>query len=156
MHIDRLTVLNFRRFEEKTFEIHPRFTLRVGDNGTGKTALLEALRVGVGAYLLGIPDSPVPAPPIGKNCVRMETRRGGDFPTFEQVIPCAVHCEGRVHGRELRWSRELTSVRGRTSRVGARALVQCVDRHVQEDKKAMKDEQAMSFPLLASYGTGRL
>ena len=156
MRIDRLTVLNFRRFEKSTFALHPRFTLLVGDNGTGKTALLEALRVGVGAYLLGIPDSPVPAPSIRRDCVRLETRQGGEFPTFERVTPCAVRCEGQVHGRDLCWSRELTSVRGRTNRVGAQALVQCVDRHVQKDKRAMKDERAMNFPLIVSYGTGRL
>ena len=156
MRVDQLTVLNFRRFEENTFELHPRFTLLVGDNGAGKTALLEALRVGVGAYLLGIPDSPVPAPSIRRDCVRLETRQGGEFPTFEWITPCVVRCEGRVHGQDLRWSRELTSVRGRTNRVGARTLVQCVDRHVQKDKKAMKDERAMNFPLVASYGTERL
>lgn len=150
MRIDRLTVLNFRRFEKKTFDIHPRFTLLVGDNGAGKTAILDALRVGVGAYLLGIPDSPVPAPSIRRDCVRVETRQGGEFPTFERVIPCKVCCEGRVHGQDLLWSRQLASVRGRTNRVGARRLVQCVDRVVQEDK------QAMSFPLIVSYGTGRL
>ncbi|SAY39099.1 AAA family ATPase [Candidatus Synechococcus spongiarum] len=156
MRIDQLTVLNFRRFEENTFELHPRFTLLVGDNGAGKTALLEALRVGVGAYLLGIDNSPVPAPSIRRDCVRLETRQGGEFSTFERVIPCVVRCEGRVHGQDLRWSRKLTSVRGRTNRVGTRALEQCVKRHAQEDKKAMKDEQVVNLPLVAFYGTGRL
>lgn len=156
MRIDQLTVLNFRRFEENTFEFHPQFTLLVGDNGAGKTALLEALRVGVGAYLLGIDNSPVPAPSIRRDCVRLETRQGGEFSTFERVIPCVVRCEGRVHGQDLRWSRELPSVRGRTNRVGARALEQRVKRHAQEDKKAIKDERAMNFPLVVSYGTGRL
>ena len=154
MRIDRLTVSNFRRFESNTFDLHHRFTLLVGDNGAGKTAILDALRVGVGAYLLGIPDSQVPS--IRRDCVRLQTRRDGEFPTFEPVTPCVVRCEGRVHGRDLCWSRELASVGGRTNRVGARALVQCVDRHVQEDKQAMKDKRAMSFPLIASYGTGRL
>ena len=156
MRIDRLTVSNFRRFENNTFELHHRFTLLVGDNGAGKTAILDALRVGVGAYLLGIPDSQVPS--IRRDCVRLGTRQsaGFQFPTFEPATPCVVRCEGRVHGRDLCWSRELASVGGRTNRVGARALVQCVDRHVQEDKQAMKDKRAMSFPLIASYGTGRL
>ena len=153
MRIDRLAVSNFRRFENNTFDLHHRFTLLVGDNGAGKTAILDALRVGVGAYLLGIPDSQVPS--IRRDCVRLETRQG-EFPTFEPATPCVVRCEGRVHGRDLCWSRELASVGGRTNRVGARALVQCVDRHVQEDKQAMKDKRAMSFPLIASYGTGRL
>ena len=74
MRIDQLTVLNFRRFEKCIFQLHPQFTLLVGDNGAGKTAILDALRVGAGAYLLGIPDSPAPAPPIRQDYMRRETR----------------------------------------------------------------------------------
>ena len=154
MRIDRLTVSNFRKFENNTFALHHRFTLLVGDNGAGKTAILDALRVGVGAYLLGIPD--LQALPIKRDCIRVETRRDGEFPTFEPVTPCGVRCEGRVHGWDLCWSRELGSLRGRTTRVGARALAQCVDKHVQEDKQAMKDKRAMSFPLMVFYGADRL
>ena len=81
MRIDRLTVSNFRRFEEETFELHPRFTLLVGDNGAGKTAVLDALRIGAGAYLLGIPNSQAPA--IKREHVRRLTRRNGEFSTYE-------------------------------------------------------------------------
>ena len=148
MRIDRLTVLNFRNFNENAFEFHRRFTLLVGDNGAGKTAVLDALRVGVGAYLLGVPDSQ--APSIRREFVRRETRRDGEFSTLEPVTPCAVRCEGRVHQSDLCWDRELASVDGRTNRVGARALVQCVAKHFQGNGAAT------NFPLIVSYGTGRL
>ena len=148
MRIDRLTVSNFRNFEEKGFEFHRRFTLLVGDNGAGKTAVLDALRIGVGAYLLGIPDSS--APSIKREYVRREPRRDGEFSTFEPVTPCTVGCEGQVHQSDYRWNRELASIHGRTSRVGARELVQCVARHVRENRPGT------NFPLIVSYGTGRL
>lgn len=148
MRIDRLNVLNFKNFEENTFEFHPRFTLLVGDNGAGKTAILEALRVGAGAYLLAISKSP--APSIRREYVRRVTRRNGEFSTFEERCPCAVSCEGRVHLSDLRWNRQLTSLYGRTNRVGARELVQCASRHLGEE------EPGTSFPLIVSYGTGRL
>ena len=95
MRIDRLTASNFKKFEKESFEFHPQFTLLVGDNGTGKTAVLDALRIGVGAYLLGIPHSP--APSIKREYVRRETQRNGEFSTFEPITPCAIGCEGRVH-----------------------------------------------------------
>lgn len=148
MRIDRLTVSNFKRFEEETFEFHRQFTLVVGDNGAGKTAVLDALRIGVGAYLLGIPHSR--APSIRREYVRRETRRNGEFSTFEPVTPCAVGCEGQVHLADLRWNRELGTLYGRTNRVGARALVQCVAGHYRENRPET------NFPLIVSYGTGRL
>ena len=107
MRIDQLTVRNFRNFTEKTIEFHRQFTVLVGDNGSGKTAVLDALRVGAGAYLLGIPG--MSAPSIKREHVRRETRRNGEFSTFEPVVPSEVHCEGSVHGLELCWHRKLTS-----------------------------------------------
>ena len=148
MRIDRLTVSNFKKFEEETFEFHRQFTLLVGDNGAGKTAVLDALRIGAGAYLLGIPYSQ--APSIKREYVRRETRRNGEFSTFEPVTPSAVGCEGRVHVSDICWSRELTSFNGRTNRIGTRELVLCVARHYRENKPGT------NFPLIVSYGTGRL
>lgn len=148
MRIHRLTVSNFKNFEHETFEFHPQFTLLVGDNGSGKTAVLDALRVGIGAYLLGIPD--LPAYSIKRDYVRRHARRNGEFPTFEPVTPCAVDCEGTVDGSEMHWRRELASLNGRTNRVGARQLSANVAAHIRSD------EPDTSFPLILSYGTGRL
>ena len=148
MRIDRLSVSNFKKFEARTFELHHQFTLLVGDNGAGKTAVLDALRVGVGAYLLAIHGSR--APPIRREYVRREVRRSVEFSTFEPVPPCAVGCEGRVHRSTLCWSRELASLDGRTSRVGARALVECIAGWGREKKPGA------NYPLIVSYGTGRL
>ncbi|MYK33338.1 MAG: AAA family ATPase [Boseongicola sp. SB0670_bin_30] len=148
MRIDRLNVLNFKNFEENTFEFHRQFTLLVGDNGAGKTAVLDALRVGAGAYLLAIPNSQ--APTIKREYVRRVTRRNGEFSTLEERCPCAVSCEGRVHLSNLHWNRQLMSLYGRTNRVGARELVQCASRHIGSE------EAETNFPLIVSYGTGRL
>ena len=148
MRIDRLTVRNFRNFEEESFGFHPRFTVLVGDNGAGKTAVLDALCIGAGAYLLGIPG--IPAPSIKREHVRRVTRRAGEFTTFEPMAPSLVRCKGSVHRRELRWQRELTSLRGRTKRVDARELQKHVAGQVQQN------ESDTTFPLIVSYGTGRL
>ena len=148
MRIDRLTVSNFKKFEENTFEFHHQFTLLVGDNGAGKTAVLDALRIGIGAYLLGIPHSR--APSIKREYVRRETRRNGEFSTFETITPCAVACDGRVHDSDMAWKRELATFSGRTNRVGAQTLTQCAAKHFHEN------ESETNFPLIVSYGTGRL
>ncbi len=43
MNIKTLRVQNFRYFEDKTLEFGEGFNLIIGDNGTGKTTLLDAL-----------------------------------------------------------------------------------------------------------------
>ena len=148
MRINRLTVRNFRKFTEKTVEFHPQFTVLVGDNGAGKTAVLDALRIGAGAYLLEVPG--VSAPSIKQEHVRRETRRNGEFSTFEPVTPSMVHCAGNVHKTELCWHRELKSLDGRTTRMGVRRLRRCASRRLRQN------EPSMTFPLILSYDTGRL
>jgi len=51
MQIDKLSLHDFRCFEQLELELPERFTLFLGDNGSGKTALIEALRIAAGAVL---------------------------------------------------------------------------------------------------------
>ncbi|NJO00764.1 MAG: AAA family ATPase [Bacteroidia bacterium] len=43
MKIYKLRVKNFRAYEEIEIEFHPNFNIIIGGNGTGKTAILEAI-----------------------------------------------------------------------------------------------------------------
>ena len=65
MRIDRIRIRNFKCFDEKRLELNPRFTLLVGDNGAGKTSVLDALAVAAGADQVigkgGNPSSVIPA-----------------------------------------------------------------------------------------------
>ncbi len=45
MHIKRLTINNFRNYEKQTIDFNRQFNIFFGDNGQGKTNLLEALYV---------------------------------------------------------------------------------------------------------------
>lgn len=47
MHIQNIRIENFKGIAEKSLEFNPRFTVMVGDNGTGKTSILEALSIGL-------------------------------------------------------------------------------------------------------------
>jgi predicted ATP-binding protein involved in virulence len=53
MRIDRLELKNFRCFAERTFEFHPEMNLIVGENGSGKSALLEALEIASRGCFMG-------------------------------------------------------------------------------------------------------
>jgi len=43
MRIDKLSLQNFKKFTAQEFNFHPQFTLLVGENGAGKTSVLDAL-----------------------------------------------------------------------------------------------------------------
>lgn len=50
MNIKRITVKNFRGFEDRFFEFDSKMNVVLGDNTTGKTTLLQAVQIALGAY----------------------------------------------------------------------------------------------------------
>jgi predicted ATP-binding protein involved in virulence len=60
MQIKKINIKNFKGFENKYFEFNKHFNVIIGNNGTGKTTLLNAIQVALGAYLqcLDIPANP--------------------------------------------------------------------------------------------------
>lgn len=45
MKIQKLKLLNFRKFKERSFDFQENFNVIIGKNGTGKTSLLEAMYI---------------------------------------------------------------------------------------------------------------
>ena len=53
MKLNKIEIHNFKCFEDVNFELHPKLNVLIGNNGTGKTSLLEALRILIGSLYLG-------------------------------------------------------------------------------------------------------
>lgn len=51
MHLKNLILRNFRCFEKLDLDLHPRLTVLVAENGAGKTAILDAIAIGVSPTL---------------------------------------------------------------------------------------------------------
>lgn len=47
MHLKQITIRNFRGFENLEVRLHPRLTVLIAENGGGKTAVLDALAIGL-------------------------------------------------------------------------------------------------------------
>jgi predicted ATP-binding protein involved in virulence len=52
MYIKRIEIQNFKGIEDKKFEFSSNFTALIGDNGTGKTSILDAINIAMGTILL--------------------------------------------------------------------------------------------------------
>ena len=53
MRIDEIEIRNFRGFDKKTFTFDPAINVVVGNNTSGKTALLHAVQIALGAFFPG-------------------------------------------------------------------------------------------------------
>ena len=156
MQIDRLKLRNFKGFPELDQGLNRRFTLIVGNNGAGKSSLLDALSVAYGSFFLGIPV--VSPRHIRQNEAHEFEQDFDGTPEFNRAYPVVVEAEGRIAhpltGKvtNASWKRSLGKERGRTTIRDARELSSIA----QEAYQAVENRTNPTLPLLSHYGTGRL
>ena len=56
MQLKRLTLENFRACERLDLELGSRLTMLLGNNGSGKTSVLDGIAIGLGAVLTHLPS----------------------------------------------------------------------------------------------------
>src|SRR5260221_5335841 len=121
MRIDHLDVENFKKFTKQSFDLNPHFTLLVGDNGSGKTSILDALSIAAGVWLVEPPDSTLYGRNILPAEIRLEAERRGDRIQFHERRPVIVEAKGRIGGHEQgSWTRPIRREGKRTSNNGAK------------------------------------
>ena len=113
MRIDRIELRNFKKFAQATFEF-PRpvngpadagsFHVLIGENGTGKTSILDAVAVALGIWLERVPDSLLANSyrRLTTNDKRLTATRHGDR-MLPQQVPDTMSVFG--HGRHSGSSR---------------------------------------------------
>jgi predicted ATP-binding protein involved in virulence len=122
----------------------------IGDNGSGKTVMLDALAVAAGSFLLGVPDAI--SRPIIKDEIRAVNLLMGQTGTRETVGETEVFARGVLDGVTLEWKRTLRGASARTTRQFASDLQAAAESLVERAKKGTPT----TFPVLGYYGTGRL
>lgn len=147
MKINKLHIKNFRGYADLEVDFQPHFNLIIGDNGSGKTALLQALTVAMSSFFLGIRN--VYSKGINKNDVRIETFEYSE----EFQLPVEVFSIGNINNNTLSWKRSLNGL-GKSRTINREAKqIQDYARHLQ---KAISSGENVNLPLLAYYATGRL
>lgn len=150
LRIDKLRVRNFRKFESYFVKFDQQLTVLVGDNGTGKSTLIDGACVALGALFQGIEHAK--APSLSPDDARGAVIQQGDALAVQPQYPVSIDAAGVALGESLSWTRSLNSPKGRTTRVDAAAIIEAGKR-IQD--RADKDINAV-LPVLARYGTDRL
>jgi predicted ATP-binding protein involved in virulence len=154
MRINRLEVENFKKFTRQTFDLHPRFTLLVGENGSGKTSVLDALSVAAGIWLVEAPDSTLAnsGTIILPRDIRLEPEVKGDRTQFQERRPVVIRAVGQIaEHTDVSWTRQIRRDQKRTSNGEAKQALEYVREIYSRDAAG---EQVLC-PVLAYYGAGR-
>jgi predicted ATP-binding protein involved in virulence len=150
MKINKLRLLNFRCFEEYDIELSNRFTLLIGDNGSGKTAALEALAISAGTFFLNIPNIQISDKDrISEDDIHYEFAKLGQGIIKESSLKhTVIAAHGLIDNQEISWARHRDP---EASLISSKNIIDLV-----EEKNRKKIDSKTFFPVIAYYGTGRL
>lgn len=161
MRIDHLRITNFKGFAERELSFQRPIEappdalgsvhLVIGENGAGKTSVLDALAVALGIWHVGIGGQG--ARGILKSDVRVSVAGTNGRVDFDEQVPVQIEARGEIGGEPLTWLREVRSLKGKTVNGGNTPAVQRV-KHMAAEARSQKGD--VILPLLAYYGAGRL
>jgi len=153
MRIDRLEIENFKKFSDYTLDLHPQFTLLVGDNGTGKTTILDALAIAAGIWLVNSPDTTLnnSRRNILPSEIRLEAIESDTITQFIERKPVQIKAIGTINSQPVQWLRQIKTNGSRTSNTEAKEALEIISTLFQQVEAGEK----IWLPIIAYYGAGR-
>jgi predicted ATP-binding protein involved in virulence len=153
LSLERLDVRNFRCFAECPLELHPKLTVLVAENGQGKTALLDAIRMGLSVFVSTLGRSK-----LGRAIENSDIRRAAINHEVKAILPASFNILGWVNGEKIRWCRTVVrwSARARNSTKDVKDVQQAARKLGEQLEQSAQPASPAVLPLVAFYGTGRL
>lgn len=153
--LDRLELVNYHKFDRYTVDFDEHLTVLVGENGSGKSSILDAAAVALGAFFL--PFRGASGPKLTDADARLSQGEAGDSIAQEPQFPVELTANGIVGDAgvedEVSWTRALRAVEDSSPYAGSEDLYAAA-RSCSERVQA--GDRELILPLLAYYGTGRL
>lgn len=156
LRLNHLSLRNFRCFSECEIDLHPELTVLVAENGRGKTAVLDAIRIALGLFVDSVSDTRQFAD-IDRRDVRLV--QGNDH-VMNPALPTELEVDGYIAGELIHWLRARKNYGLRASTIDRNAtyLVH-VARQLRDSEERSTTQTVGDPPLLpfvAFYATNRL
>lgn len=121
MYLSKIHIENFKGIKNANFSFSKSMNLIIGNNGTGKTSVLEAIAVALGSYLAGIDG--VNTLHFSKDEIRRENQLLGEGSNnIEYKTPILVEAELEINKKVYSFIRQKKSVSSSRSTIEPRTI----------------------------------
>ena len=160
-YLKDIELFHFRKFENVTYELNPRMNVIIGKNAPGKTAILEAATVILGAYLTAFKEY-VPSR-FGHNISDSDVLKK----TLKQVknvavtatvqqFPCKISSHFIWDKSLKKCVRSLEKAGGRTKFIGKNPMREVVEGWEKAIREADGSDAGQIYPLVLYLSSARL
>lgn len=147
MLLKNVKIKNFKGIKDWDIELKPGFNLIKGENGKGKTSILEAIAVGLGGFVAGLDG--VATRHFSQNEIRQVYTIVGDGSYNKKiVVPTEVSIQAELAGDSFEWTRRRNSIKASRSTTQPKDICRKAERMTEND--------GTELPILAYMGAGRV
>lgn len=160
-YLRNIELVNFRRFTDSKFDLNPKMNVFIGKNASGKTTVLEAVNVILGAYLASYKEY-VPSRfvhNISDGDVRRKSMKSIKNVAMTSTIkqfPCTVNSTIQWDDDIVSCKRSLVKEGGRTKFIGKNPMKDDVLNWEKAIKAADGSDENQIFPLVLYLSSARL
>jgi predicted ATP-binding protein involved in virulence len=154
MRLHRLELHNFKGFEQQTFEFPCQFNLLVGNNGSGKTNVLDAAAVALGIWLVEPPDKKLVTSrrSIFEKEIRLWPEPVGDRVQFQPCHPVFVKAIGQIADKkDVQWTSAIKEAGKNVTRPDSQTALSTIRKVFASNSNGNRT----ICPVIAYYGAGR-
>ena len=151
MYLQRITLHNFKCFEDISIDFNEKLTVIVGINGAGKTSVLEGISIALSTMFT--PLDGAKGRGIDKSQARLRAYTMGSTSDVQPQYPVNVSATAVFGNNQIEWERSLNTAKGSTTIKEAKDIISIAEEYQQ---RLRSGDTTLVLPILAYYGTGRL
>lgn len=148
MRISKLELHNFRKYKEAALHFNARFNVLIGNNGKGKTTVLDALAILLNTYFQGSKLTTGGGTIRGADARAVFVDVNGEV--FREVLPDVwIEAVAEMEDTPITWRRDIGDRGGKAKEFVKKG---------QEKRSELSNDSSsdVDLPLLLYYGAGRL
>ncbi|MGB4497388.1 MAG: AAA family ATPase [Methylococcaceae bacterium] len=145
MKLKNIQITNFRCFDSLSIDLDEQLTVIVAENGSGKTAILDAIATGMGTLLTHLPQI------SGKDLKITDLKFSNKIAKPFMRITLETY-DGIKWDRTRKRDNSVTTKKLIPNGIGTKRLLDFVDKNITDP---FNNDQAFVMPVIIYYGTGR-